>query len=248
MGAGKQVSILFEGVYMNSHVWVNGNYVGNRPYGYSTFEYDITPYLYRDFTANNIVAVRVENLGVNSRWYAGSGIYRHVWLSVRDSISIPTWGLQVATPEINLVAPQKATSAVVALNVTIVNKLKASGSVTPVHVKVEIRGKGINTGEIPPVLATVTGAIDVSLGDNATITLEVLTLTRTLTLILIGRQYHHHVGGAFGLRRFVPYHAIYDDIHYLNWYAYTGQSSGSKSNALVDQNPASLHGNRFHMC
>ena len=73
--AGKQLFIQFEGVYMNSDVWVNGQHVGNWPYGYTTFEYDITPFMVQ--SGNNTVAVRVNNTGVTSRWYSGSGIYRH---------------------------------------------------------------------------------------------------------------------------------------------------------------------------
>ena len=69
--------IEFDGVYMNSTVYVNGEKVGNRPYGYSSFEYDITPYVRE---GENVVAVRVDNSDQpNSRWYSGCGIYRHVW-------------------------------------------------------------------------------------------------------------------------------------------------------------------------
>ena len=71
--------IEFDGVYMNSTVYVNGEKVGNRPYGYSSFEYDITPYVRE---GKNVVAVRVDNSDQpNSRWYSGCGIYRHVWLT-----------------------------------------------------------------------------------------------------------------------------------------------------------------------
>ena len=88
--------IQFEGVYMNSDVWVNGQHVGNWPYGYTTFEYDVTPFMVQ--SGNNTVAVRVNNTGVTSRWYSGSGIYRHTWLSEKDSIYIPLWGVQVPIP------------------------------------------------------------------------------------------------------------------------------------------------------
>ncbi len=71
--------IQFDGVYMNSTVWVNGHKLGNRPYGYSTFQYDMTPYLKE---GDNVISVKVDNsLQPNSRWYSGSGIYMRVWLS-----------------------------------------------------------------------------------------------------------------------------------------------------------------------
>ena len=85
--------IEFDGVYMNSTVYVNGQKVGNRPYGYSSFEYDITPYLKE---GENVVAVRVDNSDQpNSRWYSGCGIYRHVWLTQTHPIHVKHWGVYV---------------------------------------------------------------------------------------------------------------------------------------------------------
>ena len=83
--------IEFDGVYMNSTVYVNGQKVGYRPYGYSSFEYDITPYVRE---GENVVAVRVDNSDQpNSRWYSGCGIYRHVWLTKTSSIHVRHWGV-----------------------------------------------------------------------------------------------------------------------------------------------------------
>ena len=83
----------FDGVYMNSTVYVNGQEVGFRPYGYSSFEYDITPYVRE---GENVVAVRVDNSDQpNSRWYSGCGIYRHVWLTTTNLIHVKHWGVFV---------------------------------------------------------------------------------------------------------------------------------------------------------
>ncbi|SFV29306.1 sugar-binding domain-containing protein [Thermoflavifilum thermophilum] len=95
---GKQVWILFEGVYMNADVWINGHHLGNHPYGYTSFWYDISPYL--QWNQNNVLAVEVKNEGWNSRWYAGSGIYRHVWLMLVDSLHINLWGVHVNTTNV----------------------------------------------------------------------------------------------------------------------------------------------------
>ena len=85
----------FDGVYMNSTVYVNGQKVGHRPYGYSSFEYDITPYLK---PGENVVAVRVDNSDQpNSRWYSGCGIYRHVWLTRTAPVHVAHWGTKVTT-------------------------------------------------------------------------------------------------------------------------------------------------------
>ena len=89
----EKVFIEFDGVYMNSTVYVNGQEVGFRPYGYSSFEYDITPFVHE---GDNVVAVRVDNSDQpNSRWYSGCGIYRHVWLTQTSPIHVKHWGVYV---------------------------------------------------------------------------------------------------------------------------------------------------------
>src|SRR5471030_2058173 len=93
---GKQVSIEFDGVYRNSEVWINGHLLGKRPNGYISFAYDVTPYLVK---GGNVIAVKVDNSEQpNSRWYSGSGIYRHVWLNLTNPAHIAQWGVQINTP------------------------------------------------------------------------------------------------------------------------------------------------------
>ncbi len=94
-----QVEIVFDGVYMNSDVWLNGHLLGNHPYGYTPFAYDLTPQLQR--TGENVLAVRIRNDGRNSRWYSGSGIYRHVWLNTTGSVRVPLWSLCITTPDVS---------------------------------------------------------------------------------------------------------------------------------------------------
>ena len=90
---GGRYFIEFDGVYMNSTVYVNGQEVGHRPYGYSSFEYDITKYLKR---GDNVIAVKVDNSDQpNSRWYSGCGIYRHVWLTKTNAVHVKHWGVHV---------------------------------------------------------------------------------------------------------------------------------------------------------
>jgi beta-galactosidase len=96
---GRRVLIEFDGVYMNSDVWCNGNHCGSRPYGYSSFHYDLTSHVVAGETA--VIAVRVDNSQQrNSRWYSGSGIYRHVWLTVASPIRVGHWGTYVTTPTV----------------------------------------------------------------------------------------------------------------------------------------------------
>ncbi len=88
--ADERYEIEFDGVYMNSTVWVNGKEVGTYPYGYSSFLYELTPYLVK---GKNVIAVKVDNSKQpNSRWYSGSGIYRHVRLVKTKSIHFTHWG------------------------------------------------------------------------------------------------------------------------------------------------------------
>jgi len=100
----KKLALHFGGVYMNADVWLNGVHLGNHPYGYTAFEFDITDNV--KIGEPNVVAVQVKNEGRNSRWYSGSGIYRHVWLKVTDLVHFKTWGVAVTTPE---VSAEKAT-------------------------------------------------------------------------------------------------------------------------------------------
>jgi beta-galactosidase len=98
IGKDQQFWIEFDGVYMNSDVWINGQHLGKHPYGYTSFYYDLTPFVKR---GENIIAVRVDNsLQPNSRWYSGSGIYRHVWLNTAGPVHVAQWGTYITTPEV----------------------------------------------------------------------------------------------------------------------------------------------------
>lgn len=85
--AQKRITIQFEGVYMNSSVYINNRLLGTRPYGYSTFEYDLTPHL-KFGDEPNVISVKVVNNQPTSRWYSGSGIYRNVWLTTTDPVHV----------------------------------------------------------------------------------------------------------------------------------------------------------------
>jgi beta-galactosidase len=116
--SGKTVSICFDGVYMNADVWLNGQHLGNHPYGYTPFGYDLTPYL-QPAGQENVLAVQVKNTGKNSRWYSGSGIYRHVRLTVTDPVHIPVWGVHVVTTNIS------KTTGTVSVSTTVENSRSA---------------------------------------------------------------------------------------------------------------------------
>jgi len=98
VSANGRAELLFDGAYMNADVWINGHHLGNHPYGYTGFAFDLAPFLKK--AENNVLAVKINNFGKNSRWYSGSGIYRHAWLTVTPQIYLPLWAIHVQTPEI----------------------------------------------------------------------------------------------------------------------------------------------------
>jgi beta-galactosidase len=104
--SGRRILLQFDGVYQCSDVWINGQHLGSRPYGFITFAYDLSPHLHSG-EQQNVVAVRVDNSHQpNLRWYSGSGIYRHTWLIHTGPVYIDQWGTGITTPQIT---PQNAT-------------------------------------------------------------------------------------------------------------------------------------------
>lgn len=144
--------IEFDGVYMNSDVWINGLHVGKHPYGYTSFHYDLTPFLKK---GENIIAVKVDNsVQPNSRWYSGSGIYRHVWLNVAGPVHLVHWGTYITTPSVDSMA------ATVAVRTSIENHLASNKQVVLRSVIKDQTGKEIASVETPVTL-TPSGKTDI---------------------------------------------------------------------------------------
>lgn len=136
--AGRRVFIEFDGIYMNGEVWINGHRLGKRPYGYLGVGYDLTPHL--DFSGDNTLAVRVDNSRQpSSRWYSGSGIYRHVWLTISDRLHVSHWGTQVSTPDIS------PASASVRISTTVQNDHSAAKETTVIQTILDAAGKTVDT-------------------------------------------------------------------------------------------------------
>jgi len=137
---GKMVAIRFDGVYKNSEVWINGHYLGKRPNGFVPFQYDLSPYL--KHTQRNLITVKVDHTEfADSRWYTGSGIYRDVYLLVKNPIHINRDDIVFSTPEVS------ASSASVQVKAIVTNGTSASA---PVTVKIRLtdpKGKIVGTEE-----------------------------------------------------------------------------------------------------
>lgn len=112
---GKQALLVFDGAMSDAHVWVNGKKVGNHPYGYAYFYFDISEFIKE---GENLLAVRLENKTYSSRWYPGAGIYRKVQIIVKEEVSFKQWGTFITTP---FVSEEKA----------------------QVNIKTEVQGEGV---------------------------------------------------------------------------------------------------------
>jgi len=93
---GKRIFIEFDGAMSRSKIFLNGEYIGEWPYGYSSFSFELTKYL--KFGKDNLLAVRLENKPESSRWYPGAGIYRNVRLIKTSPVHVPQWGTYIVTP------------------------------------------------------------------------------------------------------------------------------------------------------
>lgn len=151
---GKRVFIEFDGVYMNSEVFINGHSLGVRPFGYISFQYDLTPYLKKG--QKNVMAVRVDNSEQpNSRWYSGCGIYRNTWLTVTDPVHVDHWGTYITTPHVS------ADYATVCATTTVKNDSEAASEA---EVQTFIRdAKGQTVAQSTPT------SINIAAGDTASL-------------------------------------------------------------------------------
>jgi len=196
----KLIYIEFDGVYKNSDVWINGNHLGRRPYGYSSFRYDLTPHLLYG-EGENVLAVKVDNSQQpNSRWYSGSGIYRNVWLEKTATIAVDHWGTFVTTPEVSgdeallrvitRVKNSTGTVAEVRLETAVYNQdnrrvassgsdpLKLNGSTTAMTQELRVREPVLWSVERPYLYRVVT---EVYAGNKLTDKYETFTGIRTFT-------------------------------------------------------------------
>ncbi|ARV16959.1 glycosyl hydrolase family 2 [Polaribacter sp. SA4-12] len=149
----KEITILFDGVYNNSSIWINEQFLGKRPNGYSSFSYDLSEYLKFD-GSENVIAVKVDRTTyVDSRWYTGSGIYRKVRLIKKAKLNIAQWGVQITTPEVS------NEKAIVSINTNLKNNnIKASNLSLKYSIVdasgIEIASEKVNLGEKTEVPST----------------------------------------------------------------------------------------------
>ncbi len=195
----KLIFIDFDGVYMNSQVWINGHYLGIRPYGYSSFEYELTPYLNYG-NKKNTLAVKVDNSKQpNSRWYSGSGVYRNVWLVTTNKVHVDHWGTFVTTPQVT------KESARVSIQIKVRN---ASAQTQNVKIKTVILnkdGKQVAHTEIPASIlknSVVDFKQDLNVKDPDLWSIKKPYLYKAVTTIESGNQIIDNYNTHFGIRTF----------------------------------------------
>ena len=138
---GKKITIDFDGVYMDSYIYVNGEQVGNHPYGYTPFSFDITDNLVCDGVTENVISVKVNNKQPSSRWYSGSGIYRDVKLTVTDKVHVEQYGTYVTTP--NLESEYETGKATVNIKTDIANEKDSDKEVNLISTIYDAQGNKV---------------------------------------------------------------------------------------------------------
>ena len=196
--AGQRVLVQFDGVYMDSTVYLNGTQVGARPYGFSSFECDLTATA--KVGASNVLAVRVNNQQPSSRWYSGSGIYRHVWLKTVNPVRVAYTGTRVTTPQVS------STSATVSIGITVQNDATSDQSVT---LSSSVRdASGAQVGTATTAATNVTAGKTISVTQTATVSNPKLwspaspTLYSVVTTVSVGGSVVDTYTTPFGIRTF----------------------------------------------
>ncbi|MGE4587681.1 MAG: glycoside hydrolase family 2 TIM barrel-domain containing protein, partial [Mangrovibacterium sp.] len=187
--------IEFDGVYMNSEVWINGHSLGKHVNGYTSFYYDITPHIKN---GDNVIAVKVDNsVQTNSRWYSGSGIYRHVWLTRANPLHIPQWGTYITTTRAD------SLSATLSVLIRIENKGTVTGKAVLRSEIIDGNGKTVTVADtLIPVKAGGEAGISQQLHVAKPLLWSVGTpsLYTLRSTVMVGKKTIDEVKTPFGIR------------------------------------------------
>ena len=141
--AGKKIKLDIDGAMSFSEVWLNGQFVGGWPYGYSSFELDLTPFL--KVGGNNVLAIRLDSPSESSRWYPGAGLYRNLWLVKTAPVHVGHWGTYITTPEVS------AAAATVNMHFNVDNESDGHATVAVKNEIFELNAKGMKSKSIASV-------------------------------------------------------------------------------------------------
>lgn len=198
--AKRKTSIEFDGIMANSDVWINGQHLGKRPFGYVALHYDISPYLKYGNNNSNIIAVKVDNtLQPASRWYSGAGIYRHTRLVITDPLMFDKWGVFITTPEVS------KTKATVAVQATISNTSNSQQQVTLQTSILNAGGKEVATVKSNQVVVAGKSEVikqQIPVTNPALWDIDQPNLYKAVTKIISGGKVVDDVTTTFGIREF----------------------------------------------
>lgn len=155
---GKQLMIEFDGAYMNAEVYLNGNKLGEHPYGYTAFAFDLTDGLVFDGKTENVLVVKTNNKIPSSRWYSGSGIYRDVTLTVTDKVHVGYNGTQIIAKDLD---KNKDSTVEVDLTTTVDNDSDSNKTVTVKNTLIDDKGKAASNTTSSDVEIAADSSLDV---------------------------------------------------------------------------------------
>lgn len=199
--AQKRVFIQFDGVMANSDVWINGFHLGKRPYGYISFNYELTNHLNFGKGKTNVIAVQADNsLQPASRYYTGAGIYRHVHLIVTDPLHIDNWGVYITTPKVS------AENATVHVKTVVFNQSHET-QIFAVRVNIlDAAGKNALSGIYDPMSYTVPSGQTITVDDEYDVDNPQLwstdnpVLYKAITKVFVGGKVVDEQTNTFGIR------------------------------------------------
>lgn len=216
----KKVYIQLDGVYMNADVWINGVYLGNHPYGYTSFYYDISDKI---INGDNVIAVQVKNEGATSRWYSGSGINRHVWLEIVNPIHIAQWGTYITTNNVS------KTSANIRIKTNVVNETNENKNVRLVTFFINNKGVKVSASSSSKIISANS---EFTFDDNAKISSPALWSVdfparyKAISKVYVNGKLSDNISNTFGIRKI-----SFDAVHGF----------------LLNNKPMKLKGGCFHI-
>lgn len=216
----KKVYIQLDGVYMNADVWINGVHLGNHPYGYTSFYYDISDKI---INGDNVIAVQVKNEGATSRWYSGSGINRHVWLEIVNPIHIAQWGTYITTNNVS------KTSANIRIKTNVVNETNENKNVRLVTFFINNKGVKVSASSSSKIISANS---EFTFDDNAKISSPALWSVdfparyKAISKVYVNGKLNDNISNTFGIRKI-----SFDAVHGF----------------LLNNKPMKLKGGCFHI-
>lgn len=216
----KKVYIQLDGVYMNADVWINGVHLGNHPYGYTSFYYDISDKI---INGDNVIAVQVKNEGATSRWYSGSGINRHVWLEIVNPIHIAQWGTYITTNNVS------KTSANIRIKTNVVNETNENKNVRLVTFFINNKGVKVSASSSSKIISANS---EFTFDDNAKISspafwsVDFPARYKAISKVYVNGKLSDNISNTFGIRKI-----SFDAVHGF----------------LLNNKPMKLKGGCFHI-